>query len=73
MNAPDSYITYWYESSDGDVEEFEINASDAPPATLNIPTTNGLVESYSLIYEKHFDNVIYNEHSFDDSSPILDD
>ena len=62
MNAPDSYITYWYESSDGDVEEFEINASDAPPTTLNVPTVNGLIESYSLMDEE-----------CDDSSPISDD
>ena len=62
MNALDSYITYWYESADGDVEEFEADASVAPPATLNIPTANGLVESYSLMDEE-----------CDDSSPIFDD
>jgi hypothetical protein len=62
MNAPDSYITYWYESADGDVEEFEVNASVAPPTTLNVPTVNGLIESYSLMDEE-----------CDDSSPISDD
>jgi|TARA_B110001454_G_scaffold182932_1_gene177722 hypothetical protein len=62
MNAPGNYITYWYESVDGDVEEFEVNASAAPPATLNVPTVNGLVESYSLMNEEH-----------DGSGPISDD
>jgi|TARA_B100000809_G_scaffold189156_1_gene187660 hypothetical protein len=62
MNAPENYITYWYESADGGVEEFEVNASDAPPATLNMPTANGMVESYSLMDEE-----------CDDSGSIFDD
>ena len=62
MNASERYITYWYESAAGDVEELEINASTTPPATLNMPTANGLVESYILIDEE-----------YDDSSPIFDD
>ena len=62
MNASERYITYWYESADGDVEELEINASTTPPATLNMPTANGLVESFILIDEE-----------YDDSSPICDD
>jgi len=62
MNASERYITYWYESAAGDVEELEINASTTPPATLNMPTANGLVESFILIDEE-----------YDDSSPICDD
>ena len=62
MNASERYITYWYESADGDVEELEINASTTPPATLNMPTAQGLVESYILIDEE-----------YDDFSPICDD
>jgi len=62
MNASERYITYWYESADGDVEELEINASTTPPATLNMPTAQGLIESYILIDEE-----------YDDSSPICDD
>jgi len=62
MNTSEEYITYWYESADGDVEELEINASTTPPATLNMPTANGLVESYILIDEE-----------YDDFSQIFDD
>ena len=62
MNTPEEYITYWYESADGDVEEFEVNASDVPPATLNMPTAYGLVESYSLM-----------DTECDDSGSIFDD
>ena len=46
----------------GDVEELEINASTTPPATLNMPTAQGLVESYTLIDEE-----------YDDYSSICDD
>ena len=55
MNASERYKTYWYENADGDVEELEINASTAPPATLNMPTAQGLVESYTLIDEEYDD------------------
>jgi hypothetical protein len=52
MNALERYITYWYESADGDVEEFEISAASTPPATLSMPTATGLMESYILIDEE---------------------
>lgn len=62
MNASERYITYWYENADGDVEVLEINASSVPPVTLNMPTAQGLVESYILIAEE-----------CDDFSSICDD
>jgi len=62
MNASERYITYWYENADGDVEVLEINASSVPPVTLNMPTAQGLVESYILIDEE-----------CDDFSSICDD
>ena len=55
MNASERYRTYWYENADGDVEVLEINASSVPPVTLNMPTAQGLVESYILIDEEYDD------------------
>ena len=62
MDASEKYRTYWYENADGDVEVLEISASSIPPVKLNMPTTQGLVESYILIDEK-----------YDDFSSICDD
>ena len=62
MDGSEKYRTYWYENADGDVEVLEISASSIPPVKLNMPTTQGLVESYILIDEK-----------YDDFSSICDD
>ena len=62
MNTPEEYVTYWYESQDGEVELIEIVGGSYPPETITMPASNGIIESFSLM-----------EDHCDDYGAILDD